>query len=291
MQFAMFTVGLPEYTPDEAVAILHEIGYDGIEWRVTDQTPSADGTPGFWAGNRCTLPLATFVEDASHIRALTESYGLAMPNVGTYVTCEDLAAVERAMQGVAALGADQLRVNVPKYDGRESYRQLRDRSLGQYREVEALARQYGVRALIEIHMGNLTPSASAAASFLQHFDPQYVGAIHDAGNMVYEGYEQYRLGLEVLGPYLAHVHLKNARWQPSGTRPDGSTAWSATWAPLAHGIVDLAALFQALHSVGYDGWASFEDFSTDLPLDQRIRHNLSYVRQVALQAGYDSGSS
>jgi sugar phosphate isomerase/epimerase len=99
--------------------------------------------------------------------------------------------------------------------------------------------------------------------------------------MVHEGYEQYRLGLEVLGPYLAHVHLKNARWEAVGTRPDGSTEWRASWAPITKGVVDMAALFRGLRAVGYDGWVSFEDFSTEQPLRQRIRDNLAYIKQVA----------
>jgi sugar phosphate isomerase/epimerase len=281
MQFAVFTVSLPEYTPEEAVVTLRELGYDGVEWRVVDQEPT-QGAPGFWSGNRCTWPLATFIEDAPRMRALTEGAGLALPSVGTYVTCENLDAVERAMRGAALLGAPQLRVNVPRYDGSVSYLQLRERSLAQYREVAALARQHGVRALIEIHMGNLTPSASAAASFLSGFDPRDVGVIHDAGNMVYEGYEQYRLGLEMLGPYLAHVHLKNATWQIVGTRPDGSAAWRAQWAPMTKGIVDFAALFDALRAVGYDGWVSFEDFSTEQPLYERVRDNLAYMKALAM---------
>ena len=69
MRFAVFTVGLPEYTPEEAVVVLSDLGYDGVEWRVTDQAPSPDGRPGFWAGNRCTWPLTSFVEDAPRIRA------------------------------------------------------------------------------------------------------------------------------------------------------------------------------------------------------------------------------
>ena len=281
MKYAVFTVGLPEYTPEQAVVKLREFGYDGVEWRVTDQSASSGGTPGFWAGNRCTWPLASFEVDAPRIAALTSDAGLGMPSVGTYVTCDNLAAVEQAMKGTALLGAPQLRVGVPKYDGSESYLKVRDRAQVQYREVAEMARQYGVRALMEIHMGNITPSASAAASFLGNFDPRYTGAIHDAGNMVYEGYEHYRLGLEVLGPYLAHVHLKNAQWQVAGMRPDGSTEWRASWAPITKGVVDMEALFQALHHVGYDGWVSFEDFSTEQPLDERLRDNLRYVKEVA----------
>ena len=59
--------------------------------------------------------------------------------------------------------------------------------------------RHGVRALVEIHMGTIVPSASAAAQFCSRFDPRHVGVIHDAGNMVFEGFERYRMGLEVLG--------------------------------------------------------------------------------------------
>jgi len=281
MRFAVFTVCMPELTPEEAVAALRDLGYEGVEWRVTDQAPSVDGQPGFWAGNRCTWPLAGLLADAPRIRALSDGAGLAMPNLGTYVTCQDLPAVETATRGAAALGAPQLRVNVPKYDGTVGYRALRDRSLAEYREVAALAARHNVRALIELHHGSLLPSASAAAAFLAPFDPRHVGVIHDAGNMVYEGYEAYPLGLETLGPYLAHVHLKNARWQPAGTRPDGSLAWQAEAAPLTAGIVDIPALFRALRQVGYDGWVSLEDFSTEQPTLARLRDDLAYLRTLA----------
>lgn len=283
-RFAVFTVSLPEWTPEEAVRILAELGYEGIEWRVTDEPPH-DGAPGFWVGNRCTWPLSSFVDDAPRIRALTDSAGLVAANVGTYVRCTDTAAVAHAMRGAATLGARSLRVQVPRYDGREPFLPSRDRALRAFEEVVKLAAQHGVRALVELHFDTLLPSASAAAEFLGYFDPDCVGAIHDAGNLVLEGYERYRLGLEVLGPYLAHVHLKNARWQRTGTRADGSATWHASFAPLREGIVDVGELFDALRAVGYDGWISFEDFSTDRPLLERTRDNLEYARAVC-QAVY-----
>lgn len=284
MKFAVFTVSLPEWTPDQAAPALAGMGYHGVEWRVIDQPP-ADGAPGFWAGNRCTWPLATFEQDAPRIRALTRAHGLAMPNVGTYCTCAETSDVDRAMRAAAVLGAPSIRVRAPTYDGRSSYRALWAEATAQFREVEALARARGVRALIEIHMGQLLPSASAAARFVQPFDPAHVGVIYDAGNLMYEGFETFRLGLEVLEPHLSLVHLKSAVWRQRGRREDGSADWAATFAPLRDGQVDVRALFEALTAVGYDGWVSFEDFSTALPLDQRLRDNLTYVRGIAGAGG------
>src|SRR5215217_3185597 len=276
MKFAVFTVSLPEWTPEEAVRNLAELGYDGVEWRIADDPPRA--TPGFWQGNRCTFPLSTFVEDAPRIRALSEAAGLAIPAIASYVQAADLENAERVFRGVASLGAPTARIQVPKYDGQTGFIELWERARRDYREVARLARIHGVKALVEIHHETIVPSASAARRFLDGLGAEAVGAIYDPGNMVWEGHEQYRLGLEILGSYLAHVHAKNARWRQIGRRTDGSLAWHTEWAPLAAGIVDFSALSGALRQIGYDGWVSVEDFTTERPLSERVRENLRFLR-------------
>jgi sugar phosphate isomerase/epimerase len=275
MQFAVFTVSTPEYSPEEAVSIFRDLGYAGVEWRVVDQEPAPSNRPGFWAGNRCTLPLSTFVDDAPRIKALTEQAGLAIINVGAYATCDDLKGVEQVLKGSSLLGAPSARVRVPHYDGSQSFTRQRTEAQAQFKDVEALARRYGVRAVVETHPGTITPSASALASFLEPFDPEHIGALWDPGNMVHEGFEHYRLGLEALGPYLAHVQLKNAAW-----RETGPGQWQPVWVPLDRGIVNVPDVFGALRTVGYDGWVSFEDFSTERPLVDRLRDNLAYVTSI-----------
>jgi sugar phosphate isomerase/epimerase len=277
VKFSVCTVSLPELTPPEAAWTLRDLGYDGVEWRVVDQDPPAPGQAGFWSGNLCTWPFSTFVQDAPAMRALSADAGLAVPVVGTYVTCLELEAVERAMQGAAALGAPCVRVRVPGYDGAEPYRALRARTREGYRQVAELAHRYGVRAVVETHNATVLPSASAAAAFMEGLDPECVGVIYDPRCLVIEGFEQFRMALEMLGPYLAHVHLKNVAWEPAGARPDGSTAWRASWAPLKDGVLDVPALFAALHAVGYDGWISFEDFCPAQPPRERLRSNLEYA--------------
>ncbi len=276
MKFAVFTASLPEWTPEEAASELIAAGYDGVEWRVIDQADSATGEPGFWAGNRCTWPLSTVLADLDTIAATTA--GLEMPSLGTYATCAEPADVDTAMRAAAALGVGRLRVRLPDYSPAESYRAVWDRRRAEFTDVAALAATHGVRALVEIHHGTPVASPHAAASFLAGLDPAHVGVIHDIGNMVYEGWSCYREGFEILGEYLAHVHLKNAQWVREGTRPDGSAIWSTTWAGLRNGIVDLTAFFETLNTIGYDEWVTIEDFSTDLPLRARIRDNLAAVK-------------
>jgi sugar phosphate isomerase/epimerase len=279
MKFAVFSVSIPDYEPAEAVSKLREFGYDGIEWRVIDQDPDATGA-AFWARNKATLPFSTFEQDAPAWRKLTEEAGLEMPGVGTYVMCDDLAGVESAMRGAKALGAPQLRVRVPNYDGVEPFRAKWDAARAQYRDVVDLGAKHGVKVLLELHHRSIVPSASAARLFLGDLDPAHVGVIHDAGNMVYEGFENYRLGFEMLGPYLAHVHIKNARWFPEKYNEDGSVTWKCDWAPVHKGVINNRELFAALKAVGYDGWVGVEDFSTEQPVDVRLKENLAFLKQI-----------
>jgi sugar phosphate isomerase/epimerase len=277
MKFAVFTASLPEWTPQEAAPEIAEAGYQGVEWRVTDQTVTG-GKPGFWDNNRCTWPLSTLTTDIADIARCTDGFDLEMPALGTYVTCEDPDGVDTAMRAAGRLGVGQLRVRLPAYDPADSYTAVWRRRRREFADVAALAARHGVRALVEIHHGTPVPSPHAAAAFVADLDPAHVGVIHDVGNMVFEGWSEYRLGLEVLEEHLAHVHLKNGQWIRNGTRADGSADWTTAPAPLRGGIVDLRAFFRALRQVDYDGWITVEDFSEEQPLRDRIRDNLAAIR-------------
>lgn len=112
-----------------------------------------------------------------------------------------------------------------------------------------------------------------AERLVHGLDPAAVGVIYDVGNLVVEGFEDPRVGLGVLGPYLAHVHLKNAAWRVV----DGE--WESYWAPLDAGIVDIRSFLQLLKSTGYAGWVSLEDLSTDRCCDETLAYNAHLLRE------------
>ena len=281
MKLAVFTVSLPEWTPEQAVQRLAAQGWDGIEFRVVDAPPvSADQTPGFWSGNRCTVGLSEFATRAPELARLARDAGLGLPGVGAYPTCEEPEDVERALVGTAALGAPSVRVRTPAL-GSAPYPDLFDRARAAFPAIADRAGELGVKVVVELHHGTVVSSPSAALRLLDELDPARIGVLHDVGNMLAEGNEDVLAGLQMLGPYLAHVHVKNGRWSPGDRRGDGTRAWSFGWTPMADGQADLPALFAALRSVGYDGWVSSEDFSTDLPLEERTAGNLALLRSLA----------
>ena len=260
---------------------LKSAGYDGVEWRMT-HVPEALKTepPSFWGNNLCTLEPTE--ADARRGRALAEGAGLAVVGLGTYIRAGDLGATERMMHLAGMAGAPWVRVGVGTM-GEGSYAETFDAAKDFLAGAETLAGKYGAKALVEIHHGTICPSASLAHRLVSGFDPGRVGVIFDPGNMVYEGFEDYRIGLELLGPYLAHVHLKNAAFE----RPEGGGVWKPRWAPLEDGVVNLEVLFAALRGVGYEGWLVVEDFSAVRPSTEALGHNLRLVRSLI---GEDSAS-
>jgi sugar phosphate isomerase/epimerase len=272
MNVGVFTVGLPDLTPEEAVREIKDAGYDGVEWRVARVPDEVKGEePSFWGNNLCTL--APTEEDARRARRISEEAGLEIPGLGTYVSVGDLETADEAMRFAVTAGASQVRVGAGGPDGRP-YEELFAAAREFLAGVEDLARSHGVKALVEIHHRTICPSASLAHRLVSAFDPDMVGVILDPGNMAQEGFEDYRIGAELLGPYLAHVHIKNSAFE----RPAGGGVWEARWAPLEDGVVDFGLVFEALELVGYDGWLVMEDFSGVRPSREALRHNLEFVR-------------
>ena len=272
MKVGVFTVGLPDLTPEEAVRELRDAGYDGVEWRVAWVPEEVRGEePSFWGNNLCTL--APTQEDARRARRLSEEAGLRIPGLGTYVGVGDLEAAEEAMRFAVTAGAPQVRVGAGAPDGRP-YEELFAAASAFLADVEELARTHGVKAVVEIHHRTICPSASLAHRLVSAFDPDFVGVILDPGNMAQEGFEDYRIGAELLGPYLAHVHIKNSAFE----RPVGGGVWEPRWAPLEDGVVDFGLVFEALDHVGYSEWIVMEDFSGVRPSKEALKHNLEFVR-------------
>jgi sugar phosphate isomerase/epimerase len=279
MKFSVFTASTPDWIPEETVRNLAEQGWDGVEWRIVDQPASNDAS--FWSGNLATWPLTGLEEAVPRIRELTLGAGLDFSGIGGYAGAANHDDVERLLAATAALGAGKVRVAMPGVKAGERYTEVFDRVRSDLEWIAPRAAAHGVKALIELHHETITPSASAARRLLEGLDPAHVGAIHDLGNLVIEGNENHRNAFDLLGEYLAHVHVKNARWVNDGERRgDGSLDWRHEWAPLRDGQADVGRYLTDLADHGYDGWVTIEDFSTDLPLAERTRDNLAYLHSL-----------
>lgn len=279
MKIGVFSVCMPEYEPLDALSVLAELGYDGIEWRVTEDDGDR-AKPSFWSGNRSSMTADEVIAGAAPIRQKSEELGLEMPSLGTYIDSHDLDIVRHHMKAAVAIGAGSLRISPGRYvQGDQSYPKQMEIAREAYARVADMAGQYKVRALIETHMGLLTPSVISTMAVLEGLNPEHVGIMWDPGNQVVEGSEVYSMALETAGEYLAEVHVKNLE-QVRSESEDGRVTWGAASCPVREGIVDWPAVVDALARFGYDGWLFYEDFSTESPTRGKLQEFLPWFRKL-----------
>lgn len=284
LKLSVFTVAAPDMTPEELCEAAAAAGITGLEWRCKD-TPDEvrKERPSFWGNNQCTISPDAAEEEINRFRGAAASHNRQAIAVTPYLNCGDVEGTEQVMRLAKRLDASMVRVGVPTYDRSRPYGELFEQATNYLREVERLALDYGIKALVETHHVTIAPSASLAHRLVAPFNPDAIGVLYDPGNMVHEGFENYRMGMELLGPYLAHVHVKNAGWQSSSP---GETAdhlkpvdWKSGWAPIANGVVPWKQVLTDLKAVGYDGWFGVEDFSGTFDTRTMLR---TYAHQMKL---------
>lgn len=287
MKYGVFSVSMPEYDPEETLKVLKELGYDGVEWRVTN-IPKEKPTNvpydfRYWGDNKSTIELDTIEEQADELKALCDSYGLEIFSLTTYLTPKETEKVEAVMRAAQKMGVPKIRVFQDKYNSgeeQEDYIICMDETRAQVRKLELLAKKYGVKVMLELHMDTLLASPSSAYNLLAGFDPAYVGVIFDPGNMVNEGFENYQKAFELLGAYIAHVHVKNGILVEDGRDELGSKKWKRQQAPLWDGMADLKELFRVMKAYGYDDTVSVEDFSNESPTYEKLKANIEYIKKL-----------
>jgi sugar phosphate isomerase/epimerase len=268
---------LPRLSPAEAIDAAKAAGYDGIFWRARSASGSTALPIQVDGEHRCLLdPTPDALAEA---RRRCEQAGLKISGLAlgaeTYAV-EDPAVVRRALDLAEQAGAEQLRLVGGSTGEGQPYAdayELTVRRCGAY--VKA-ARGRNVRVALHQHYGTAVPSASLLHRVLSQFDPREIGCIYDPGNMTVEGYEDYRIGLEILGAYVADIHLKSSIYFGSGQ----GGVWEREWSPLYDGLADFLRLFRALHRTPYRGWVTMSDFSPSRDDGRMLRHN----RQVILQS-------
>ncbi|MCM3700150.1 sugar phosphate isomerase/epimerase [Paenibacillus macerans] len=280
MKLSVFTVATPDLTPEELVLAAREAGLDGVEWRFKEVPAEAKGeAPSFWRNNLCSIDPVLSEAEMLRFKEITEAQGLEVVSVTPYLNSLNLEETERAFRAARLLGAKMIRVGAAGYDGSAPYPELYEATVRYLKEAERMAKQYGIKGVVETHHYTIAPSAGLAHRLVSHCDPEYIGVLFDPGNMVHEGYERFKLGLELLGPYLAHVHVKNALWVQDSARADGTTGWRSEWAPLASGIIDFRKLLIDLKSVGYDGYLGIEDFSGQYDSKTLLKAFAEFMRE------------
>ncbi len=281
MRYSATTVMLPQLDLEEQAALLQRLGFDGIEWRVR-RVSEEQRAQGFseWGAHKNDLTPENFLANAPRMKQVAADHGLAIAGLATNPSADDLEQVKLLAEGAAACGAPFVRVGCPRrYDRTVDYNEIYEEAVEAYGKAVEVVSSFGVKTALEIHGYTIHPSASLAHRLVSHWPPEKVCVIYDPQNMVMDGYETTELALELLGPYVGHVHAGGHRPVEKGADETGTTEWEWPGCPMAEGLYDYRRMMKKLKAMGYGGFISIEDFRP-LPPEEKLSEGIAYLRRL-----------
>ncbi len=282
MKLSVYTILMPEFSLEEIGQFLSQTGYDGMELRVLEISPEQKKKGYCFAGDfKNDINPKNLREKVPLVKSVCDKYKIQVCGIGTYVKCFELDVIEELCRNLKTLGCRTFRVIMPPYPGDTRDRnQMFTDTVKTLADVEKLCKKYDTKFLLETHMNMIVASATATHRIISNFDPKYAGVIFDPGNMVFEGFENYKQGIQLLGKYLAHVHVKNYQWEVKETTPEGMKIWQPKPCLLWEGVANLKVFAEELKLSGYDGWVSCEDFYITGDNRKKLQDDFKFMNSV-----------
>jgi len=287
MELCCTTVMLPRWTLDETFDKLAEHGYDAVELRCRYDPDDAGAEPSFWGRHLTDVSPDNVVERAPSIRAASARTGVRVAALAPSVRVGEDAEILKIFRGARAIDPDRppmVRVGAPRHDRTQPYWPQFLAARAAYGALVETAREFGVKVLYEIHVGTVAVSCSRALELLHDLDPDHIGAIYDIPNMVRVGLEDSRMGMEVLGPYLAHCHIGNGVPSVSERDSHGQQLWKWEFCSLPDGVANIPQIIEDFETVGFQGCLSLEEFGPGQDED-KLRDEGAYLRRLLNHGG------
>ena len=284
MKLGAFTTFTPEYTFAEACKMIKSLGYDGVQPRIIPKESAGfDPAKPFnpWGNNKGGISEDAFFADPIAALKPAAEIGLEVSSAASYTATADMPRAVAMVKACGKAGIRNVRIGalpMPK-EAKFDVAAYMDRCRASYKELVQEAKKVNVRPCIELHMGNVYPSASGAVALLKGISPEDAGVLYDPANSISDGWEVPKVALNVLGPYLAEVHVKNSQWVPDVTE-NGITRWKTVPSDLENGCVNWAEVVAQLKVQGYNGWLVEEGHTHGRESYQRLKMAAELLRKL-----------
>ncbi|MFT5088680.1 MAG: sugar phosphate isomerase/epimerase [Candidatus Latescibacterota bacterium] len=282
MKLCCTSVMLPRWTLDETFDQLSQAGYDAVELRCRYNPEDATAEPAFWGRHLSDVSPDNIFEKAAAIRAAAQRSGVQVAALAPNFQVGQDETIRKVFAGAVAIDAQKpplVRIGAPRHDRTKPYMPQFLAARHGFAQLVEMAREYGVKVLYEIHVGTVAVSCSRTLELLRDLDPQHIGAIYDVPNMLRVGIEDTRMGMEILGPYLAHCHIGNGTPVEEGVDEEsGRSKWKWQFSDVRVGVADIPQIVGDLKELGYGGCLSLEEFG---PGDDetKIRQQGAWLRR------------
>lgn len=199
------------------------------------------------------------VSEAKEIKAQMDARGFRLSAVGSPIgkigITDDFAPhleqFKRVLEIAHCMKTDYIRMFsffIPKGDDPDRYQ---DAVLERWHGFITAAKGSGITLLHENEKEIYGDTAERCLNLLQKLDCDFVRATFDPANFVQCGVEVFPHAFELLRPYIAYMHIKDAKFS------DGSVT------PAGQGDGRVADVLSALQADGYDGFLSLEPHLAD----------------------------
>ena len=259
------TLGTPDLTPVEALELFAASGLDGAEVIWQD-------------GYRSAIPES---DDGSVLRAVEAAarrLGLRIGCLTPYVTGlnsldeetrhGEIARMGSAIRTAAALECPRIRVYGGTLLGSEppaDVPRMWDRLVASLSSLGEVAARAGVVLCVENHFSTMTVSAAETVALVEAVASPGVGILYDQANLAFTHREAHAEAIALQADWIRHVHVKDLEFiHPERELRTGQVA-SIDKADRVHasrmigdGVLDWAAILEALRRTGYDGSYTLE---------------------------------
>ena len=146
-----------------------------------------------------------------------------------------------------------------------------EKIISKYEKPVKMLEKAGMTLVLEMDPSVYATNASKVRRVIENINSPHVKALWDPGNEIFDPEDEvpYPYGYNVIKPYMAHMHLKDAKKLENG---------KATSVPIGEGQVDYDGQFKALIADKYDGFVVLETH-------YRSKHDIS-EELMALPKGY-----
>jgi sugar phosphate isomerase/epimerase len=266
VEFWVFTKPWRRLPLRELGALVRRLGFAGVELPVR---------PGFQVE-----PERAEADLPEAVRTLAAE-GVRVGSVAAPLEERTVAAAGRA--GVRLL---RTMVDIPPGVGyRERLRAFR-------RQLEALEpalRRHGVAVGIQNHAGRYLATAAGLAQLLEGLDPERFVAVWDVAHWALGG-EPLEFALDLLGPRVALVNLKNAFWRRTNGPEAEAAAFAPYWTSGRHGLASWPEVFGELARRGYAGPICLTaEYQAENEVERLAREDLAWAAQLAQAVGLAAG--
>ena len=263
-KIAGHTMGTPEYTVQEALALFHRIGLDGAEIVVQDDY-------------RCGIPTDCGEETLAALKETAQKLGIQIIALTPYnsrfnsldekVRLAEMEGIRKVIGYAKYLGARYIRIYAGNFAAgdQDPEGKMLEKLVESMQVLGEEAKREGVVLVMENHFNTMSVSAAQSIEAARRIGHPNVGILYDQANLAFTLQEDYQTAIPLQMEKVAYVHVKDLQFK-EGNLPFVSDQVShpkeeernVVTRIVGQGDLDWMGILQMMHDYGYGGWLSLE---------------------------------